>query len=122
LLGLAVLFFFGPIFRQLGITSTADAVCVQLAAGLIAIMGLGFAFVWREPLINRDIAVLGAVFKAFYILLAIAAQLRGELPHPVFLLFAGIDAVVLIIILFFLQDTRAAAAAPRALGAGRTAP
>jgi hypothetical protein len=122
LLGLAFLFFWEPIFRMLGIESTADPVYVQLAAGLIAIMGLGFYFVWREPLINSDIVLLGVVFKAFYIVLAIYAQIRGEVPHAVFVLFAAIDAAFFLAFVLFLRDTSAARAALSRLTAGRAAP
>jgi hypothetical protein len=122
LLGLAFLFLSGPIFRMLGVAVTAEPVYVQLAAGLIAILGLGFFLAWREPLIDRDIVLLGTVFKAFYILLAISAQIRGQLPHWMFLLFAGIDAVFLIIFLSYLRDTRAARSALPELLMERTGP
>jgi hypothetical protein len=121
LLGLAFPFFSGPIFRALGIEFAADPVYVQLAAGLIAIMGLGFYFAWRDPLINGDIVRLGAVFKVFYVLLAISAQIRGELPHGLFLLFAAIDVAFFLVFLLFLRDTSAARAALAELAAGQTA-
>ena len=122
LLGLAFLFFSGSIFRILGVEFTADPVYVQLAVGLIAIMGLGFYFAWHDPLINGDIVRLGVVFKAFYILLAIYALIRGELPHGVFLLFAGIDVVFFLVFLLCLRDTSVARAALVELAAGWTAP
>ena len=111
LLGLAFLFFSGQFLRALDVETTADPVYVQLAAGLIAIMGLGFYLAWRNPLINADLVLLGAVFKAFYILLAVWAQFRGEIPHPIFLLFAVIDVFFFVILLLFLRDTRPARAA-----------
>ena len=111
LLGLAFLFFSGQFLRALDVETTADPVYVQLAAGLIAIMGLGFYLAWRNPLINADLVLLGAVFKAFYILLAVWAQFRGEIPHPIFLLFAVIDVFFFVILLLFLRDTRAARSA-----------
>ena len=111
LLGLAFLFFSEQFFRALGVETTADPVYVQLAAGLIAIMGLGFYLAWRNPLVNWDLVLLGTVFKAFYILLAVWAQFRGELPHPLFLLFALIDVFFFVILLLFLRDTRAARSA-----------
>lgn len=121
LLGLAFLFFAGPVFAWLGIAPAADPVYVQLAAGLIAIMGLGFYFAWREPLLNSDIVLLGAVFKAFYILLAIYAQIQGHVPHAVFLVFAVIDAVFFLVFWLFLRETSAARNALAALVAGRAA-
>jgi hypothetical protein len=107
LLGLAFLFFAEPIFLFLGIENAADPIYIHLAAGLIAIMGLGFFLAWRDPLRNRDLVLLGAVFKAFYILLAAYALVRGEVPHPVFLIFAAIDIMFLIVFMRFLQGTAA---------------
>jgi hypothetical protein len=121
LLGLAFLFFFGPIFAWLGIAPAADPVYIQLAAGLIAIMGLGFWFAWREPLINSDLVLLGTVFKAFYVLLAIYAQVQGQVPHGLFLLFAAVDAVFFVVFLLFLRETSAARAALGTLATGRAA-
>ena len=111
LLGFAFLFFSEQFFRVLGVETTADPVYVQLAAGLIAIMGLGFYLAWRNPLVNWDLVLLGMVFKAFYILLAVWAQFLGEIPHPIFLLFAVIDVFFFVILLHFLRDTRPARAA-----------
>ena len=121
LLGLAFLFFAGPIFQALGAAFTADPLYAQLAAGLIAIMGLGFYLAWREPLLNGDIVLLGVVFKAFYVLLAISAQLRGETPHGLFLLFAAIDVVFLVLFLLFLRETSAARAALASAAARQSA-
>jgi hypothetical protein len=122
LLGLAFLFFAEPIFRVLGIESTADPIYAQLAAGLIAIMGLGFFLAWRDPLRNRDLVLLGAVFKAFYILLAAYALIRGEVPHPVFLVFAAIDILFLIVFVRFLQGSTAVQAAGAASIVGERGP
>ena len=38
-------------------------------------------------------------------------QFRGEIPHPIFLLFAVIDVFFFVILLRFLWDTRAARSA-----------
>ena len=104
LLGLIFLFLADPIFRALGIDLGANLIYAQLAAGLIAIMGYGFYLAWRDPLLNGDIVLLGAVFKAFYILLALYALARGELPHGLFLIFAAIDVIFLIVFVLHLRD------------------
>ena len=121
-IGLAFLLFADPIFRALGIERAADLVYVQLAAGLIAILGLGFFLAWREPVLNRDLVLLGAVFKAFYILLAAYALVRGEVPHPVFLVFAAVDVLFLVVFARFLQGSAAAHAAVAAWIAGEPGP
>ena len=120
LIGLAFLFLAGPLFRIFGIEPAADPVYIQLAAGLIAIMGLGFFLAWRDPLVNGDLVLLGAVFKAFYILLALFAFVRGAVPHPVFLLFAVVDIVFLVVFVRFLRETGAARSALSAWVAGQT--
>jgi hypothetical protein len=107
LLGLLFLFFAAPLFRALGIESAADPVYIQLAAGLIAIMGFGFYLAWRDPLLNGDIILMGAVFKVFYIVLAVITQIQGQIPHPLFLVFAAADVVFLIVFIAFLRDVSA---------------
>jgi hypothetical protein len=113
------LVFSGPIFRALGIGFTTDPVHVQLASGLTALMGPGFCFTWREPLLNGDIVRMGAVGKVFYVLLAIITQIRGGVPHGLFLHFA---AMFFVVFLRFLWETRAARAAITRMVAARTAP
>ena len=120
LIGLAFLFLAEPIFRALGIVGPADPVYVQLAAGLIAIMGLGFFLAWRDPLLNRGLVLLGAVFKGFYIVLAGYALIRGDVPHPVFLVFAVVDVLFLIVFARFLLNTGAERAALAARVAGQS--
>ena len=120
LIGLAFLFLAGPLFHILGIEPAADPVYIQLAAGLIAIIGLGFFLAWRDPLVNGDLVLLGAVFKAFYILLALSAYVRGAAPHPVFLVFAVADILFLAAFVRFLRETGAARSALAAWVAGQT--
>lgn len=121
-LGIGFLFFTGPLFALLGIALEADPVYVQLTAGLIAIMGFGFFLAWRQPLLNGDIVLMGAVFKAIYVALAVYTLVRGELPHMVFLVLAVIDLVFLVVFLAFLRDTSEARAAIGRAVPGRTAP
>jgi hypothetical protein len=121
LLGLAFLFFMGPIFRALGVEFAADPVYAQLAAGMTAIMGLGFYLAWRDPLVNGDIVLMGAVYKAFYVLLAIYTQIRGQIPHGVFLLFAVIDVMFFVVFVLYLRDARVVRAAISDFVTGRAA-
>lgn len=122
LLGLAFLFFAGPLFALLGIAMAADPVYVQLAAGLVAIMGFGLYLAWRDPLLDGDIVLMGVVFKAFYIALALYALATGGLPHWIFLLLAAIDLVFLIVFVLFLRDTSDARAALARSIPGRSSP
>jgi hypothetical protein len=104
ILGLVFLFFGGSVLAQLDVPAPENPVYIQLAAGLIAIFGLGFYLASRHPLLNVDIVRLGVVFKVFYIVLALLALVQGTLPHPLFLLFAAVDTLFLALFLIFLLN------------------
>lgn len=91
ILGLLFLVAAGPILRALGVPVPDNLVYLHLAAGLIALMGLLQYYVWRDMERNVDIIRVLVAFKAFYVLLAVVAWLRGDLPHPLFGLMAVVD-------------------------------
>lgn len=122
LLGVAFLVAAGPILTWLGLTPLASPIYLQLIAGLIAVQGLGFFFVWRRLWRNVDIVTMGIATKLLRITLTAAAVVRGDLAHPLFGWLAVADGCFLIGFLLFLRtasevryQTRSSARAGRAL-------
>ena len=109
---LGLIFLLAPraIMTVLGIPFPENAIYLQLAAGLIALMGLLHYFVWRDRVSNADIITVLVVFKVFYVLLTILSASQGRLPHPLFGVFAVID---LLFFLVFLGALRAVGRSPR---------
>jgi hypothetical protein len=103
LLGVLFLVASGPILQALRVDVPDNPVYLQLAAGLIALMGLLQYYVWRDMERNLDIIRVLIAFKAYYVLLALVTTLRGDLPHPVFGVLAVIDLLFLIAFLGYLR-------------------
>ncbi len=103
ILGILFLVAATPLMDLLGIPMPPNPIYMQLAAGLIAIMGLLQFYAWRDLERNADIIRVLIAFKAFFILLAGWAQLQGELPHPIFGVFALIDVAFLVAFLMYMR-------------------
>ena len=103
LLGAGFLFFAGPIYAALGAPPPADPVYLRLIAAFVAVQGLGYAFVWRDPARNAAVVAIGAVYKAAYVAVALLALGEGDLPHVAFAWFAATDALFLAGFLRFLR-------------------
>ena len=112
-LGVAFFFFYRPIFDALGVAPPENRSYVHLTAAFVAVQGLGYAFVWRNPQRNVDLVKVGVVYKAAYIGTALVYLLNGELLHNIFAWFAVFDVAFLVGFLRFLATTRAIDAAYR---------
>jgi hypothetical protein len=106
LLGAAFFLFYRPIFKALDVPPPADRSYLHLTAAFVAVQGLGYLFVWRNPARNVDLVKVGAVYKAAYIGTALLYLLNGELPHNVFAWFAVCDVAFLVGFIRFLAAAR----------------
>ncbi len=125
-LGIGFLIAAGPLFAWLGVPAPENPTYGQLLAGLIAVQGLGYFFVWRQLWRNVDIVKLGLAAKLVWIAVAGAGLARGDLPHDGVAWLAIVEACFLIGFLFFLRtasdvrhQARTAARAGRALDPAR---
>ncbi|MDQ3780085.1 MAG: hypothetical protein M3354_06030 [Chloroflexota bacterium] len=114
LLGVAFFFFYRPIFDALGVAPPEDRSYLHLTAAFIAVQGLGYALVWRNPLRNVDLVKVGAAYKAAYIGTALVYLFNGELPHNLFAWFAVFDVAFLVGFIQFLAMARGIETANRA--------
>ena len=94
LLGVGFFLFYRPIFAALG-TEPPEPSYIHLTAAFIAVQGLGYFLVARAPRRNVDLVRVGAVYKFAYIAVALLSVTSGNLPHNVFLWFAGFDVLFL---------------------------
>ena len=103
-LGLLFLLFFRPILGLLGAAVPENPVYLQLAAGCIALFGLGFWWAAQRPVRNLDLVRLGTGLKVFFVCLAAYAAAVGLLPHPIFLVLALLDALFVVGVVVLWRD------------------
>jgi hypothetical protein len=96
LLGLLFLVAARPIMDALGVAIPDNPIYLQLAAGLIAVMGLYQFLAWREGVIATAGLTMLIAFKALYVLLALFAGINGNLPHVLFGVFAAVDLLFML--------------------------
>lgn len=88
--GLLFLLFHGSVYRMLELTLPNHVGYVQFGAALVTIFGIGFWFVYRDPLRNRDIIKMGVLLKLSYSSIVLGHQFLGTVPW-IWIPFAWID-------------------------------
>jgi hypothetical protein len=72
--------FYTSLYARFGIALPNHPAYVQLPAALIAIFGIGFWFVAREPVRNRDLIVLGVLLKLAFAGVVFYHRFFGAIP------------------------------------------
>ena len=90
---------------MMGMQPPSSQVLLQLAAWLILVFGVGYAFTARDPDGNRDLMRLGAIGKMLVLPLMLAAWRRGEVG-PAGVASGGGDLVFALLFLDVLRRTR----------------
>ena len=101
-LGLAFFFLYGPIFQQLDIPLPDNTSYIHLTAAFVFVQGVGYWFVYRNPLRNIDLVKVGVVYKVIYSAVALYYLVINDLLHAVFAWFAAFDVVFLVLFVAFL--------------------
>jgi hypothetical protein len=102
-LGIGFFFLFDPLFTALGIALPNNTSYIHLTAAFVFVQGLGYWFVYQDLTANLGIVKLGIVYKAVFAGLGFYYLAIGQLLHPVFLVFAVIDAFFLVGFWLFLR-------------------
>jgi hypothetical protein len=101
ILGLVFFFLYEPVYAYFDITLPVYLVYLQMAAAFVIAMGVGYWFVYRNMYRNIDLVKLGVVYKLVYSGLT-SYWYFADLANVVFLWFAIIDAVFLVLFVWFL--------------------
>jgi len=100
-LGLVFFLFYGQIYSYLNIPIPAESMYLQMAAAFVIAMGVGYYFVYQNMYKNIDLVKLGVVYKFVYSSVTSYFYFKGSGP-AIFFLFAVIDAVFLLLFVWFL--------------------
>ena len=101
ILGTAFFFFYKPVYAYFNITLPTYPMYLQMAAVFVIAMGAGYYFIYRNLYRNIDLVKLGIVYKLAY------SGLTGyfyfaDLANITFFWFAIIDAIFLVLFVWFL--------------------
>ncbi len=80
LAGIAMIVFYHEAYKMLGLAKPELNLPLQLVGMLVGLFGVGYWFVVRNPVENRNLLLLGLWSKALGSLLGIYYVLLGELP------------------------------------------
>lgn len=102
-LGLAFFFFYTPIFEAIGMPAPSHVSYVHLSAIFVAVQGLGYWFVYQDPLANLGIVKVGIAYKASYSALAAYYLIVGQIPSMFYALFGLFDLLFLVGFVMFMR-------------------
>jgi len=104
-LGLFFLLFYEPVYALFSVPLPTYPVYLQMTAAFVTAMGVGYYFVYKNMYQNIDIVKLGIVYKAIYVGFTSYWYFVG-LAHVLFFRFAIIDAIFLVLFVWFLVYTK----------------
>lgn len=86
LVGLNLVVFYHEMFKFFGLPKPSLIMYVQLVGVLVALFGVGYLMAAKNPLLNRNLLVLGFLSKLFGSLLGTGYVVLGKMP----LMFMGV--------------------------------
>ena len=101
-LGIVFLFFGKWAFESLGILESYPVEgYIQLIGAFVLVLGIGYLLVWRGDLWrNRDLVLVGALYKLAYTGVGFYITLTAEAPHWLFVWGFGVaDAVFFVLMI-----------------------
>lgn len=96
LAGLSMMILYHEGFKLLGVEKPEFNLPIQLVGLLVAIFGIGYWMVARDPVENRNVLLLGLLSKFFGPLLAVAYIAQGILPVAMLAVLFFADTIYLL--------------------------
>ena len=101
IIGCAFLFFSRAVFKTLDIAEKAvgSEPYLSLIGAFLVVLSFGYAILHRSDLAeNRNLVLVGSLYKLAYVCVAIWYFAYGNIPHPIFLtVFGTIDFIMFLI-------------------------
>lgn len=94
--GFSMMIFYHEGFQALGLEKTSFNLPIQLVGMCVALFGVGYWIVSRDPIENRNLLLIGLLSKAIGPLLAVRYILRGQLPIWILIVFFFADLIYLL--------------------------
>ncbi|UCF09441.1 MAG: hypothetical protein JSW65_05080 [Candidatus Bipolaricaulota bacterium] len=98
-LGIVFTFFYRVPFRWLGIDLPYSNAFVTLLGSFLLVIGIAYLLIVLGDLRrNRDLILIGALYKAAYSAIAFFHLTVGDIPHILFALIFGIIDIVFLVV------------------------
>ena len=105
ILGIVFGLFFKPVYTCFGAELPNHAGYIQLAAAYILVFGIGFFFVYKDPVRNQAIITLGVLMKLGFVVVVLGHLLIDTIP-PFYIPFALLDIVFLLLFMYTLTAVK----------------
>jgi len=105
-LGIIFLFFYRPVYNLLGIPVPEYPAYLSLSAAFVLVIGIAYYIVYLNIYRNRDLVVVGTLYKLAYTIVVFYYFLCEYLPHNAFLIFGIIDLVFFFLFVEFLGHAK----------------
>jgi len=103
ILGLAALLAFKPIYQRFAVTLPNHAGYVQWGAAVVIVFGIGFWLAAMNPARNRDIIVMGVLFKLAFAGTVLGHDFLGSVP-TIWVPFAWADLAFALLFMAMLRS------------------
>lgn len=98
-LGIAFTFFHQPVFDMVGVTPP-DGGYIPLLGTFLFVIGIAYYLIWRGDLHqNRDMILVGTLYKLAYASVAFVYWALGDLPHVIFGAVFGIADLIFFVLM-----------------------
>lgn len=98
-LGIAFTFFHVPVFDMLGLTPPGGGY-IPLLGSFLFVIGIAYYLIWRGDLRrNRDMILVGTLYKLAYASVAFVYWALGDLPHVLFAAVFGIADLIFFVLM-----------------------
>ena len=106
ILGIIFLFFYKPVFNLLNIPLPLNPSYLSLSAAFVFVIGIGYYIIYKNIHVNRDLVIIGTIYKVAYVLVGLYYLLINLVPHMIFIVLALLDTVFGIMFIEFLNYTK----------------
>jgi hypothetical protein len=102
-LGVGFLFLYPWVYQLMGISLPTEPAYLQMSAAFVLVQGIMYALVFRNMERNRDLILVGVIYKAAYAGISLYHLALGDLPHVLFAVFGVLDIGFMILFLMCLR-------------------
>lgn len=102
-IGAVFLFLYPWVYGLMGIGLPAEPAYLQTSAAFVLVQGIMYVLIYLHLERNRDLILIGAIYKAAYAVISLYHFGVGDLPHSLFAVFGFLDIGFLVLFILCLR-------------------